>query len=161
MTQETPKARQDRLLVEELHEETLVYDLDRNEASCLNQAAAFVWKHCDGKRTVAELARLLSEKMGATLGEDVVLHALAQLREHHLLAEPAGEKAVDDLSRREFLKLGVAASVLPLVTSVIAPSADQFGSQGGPTGPTDADGPTGADNPDGDSQSDGDQFPPP
>ena len=134
MAQTTPKARQDRLLIEDLHDETLVYDLDRNEASCLNQAAATVWKHCDGQTTVPQLAQLLTEKLEAPLGEEVVWHALDQLEEHHLLAERPD--APSSVSRREFLKLEVAGAVLPLVTSVVAPSADQF-SRGGFTGPPD------------------------
>jgi hypothetical protein len=143
MEQITPKARNDRLLVEDLHDETLVYDLDSNEASCLNQAAAIVWKHSDGRTTVAQLAKVLSDKLGTPLDEKVVWLALDQLREHHLLLEPAARPdGLSSLSRREFLKLGLAGAVLPLVTSVVAPSADQFGSRGqtGPDGQTGADG---------------------
>jgi hypothetical protein len=33
----TPTARKDQLIVKELDDETLVYDLERDEAHCLNQ----------------------------------------------------------------------------------------------------------------------------
>ena len=39
---QTPKARTDGLLVEEMDGETLVYDLDTHGAHCLNPAAALV-----------------------------------------------------------------------------------------------------------------------
>ena len=38
-----PRARQDELVVEELQDETLVYDLERHKARCLNRTAALVW----------------------------------------------------------------------------------------------------------------------
>ena len=37
-----PRARQDELIVEELQDETLVYDLQRHKARCLNRTAALV-----------------------------------------------------------------------------------------------------------------------
>ena len=40
-----PRARQDELVVEELPDETLVYDLKRHKARCLNRTAALVWQH--------------------------------------------------------------------------------------------------------------------
>ncbi len=39
-----PHGRKDGLVVKELGNETLVYDLERDEAHCLNQTAALVWK---------------------------------------------------------------------------------------------------------------------
>ena len=44
-----PHARTDNLVIRELDDETLVYDMERDEAHCLNQTAALVWKQCDGK----------------------------------------------------------------------------------------------------------------
>ena len=56
-----PRARTDGLVINELTDEVLVYDLKRDKAHCLNAAAASVWKQCDGRTTVAEIARRLSE----------------------------------------------------------------------------------------------------
>src|SRR5207248_2525045 len=39
-TIDRPSARQDRLVVQELSDEVLVYDLDRHRAHCLNRAAS-------------------------------------------------------------------------------------------------------------------------
>ncbi len=46
-----PLARQDDgLLVEELGEDVVVYDLDRDQVHVLNPVAALVWKSSDGTR---------------------------------------------------------------------------------------------------------------
>ena len=54
-----PEARREDIVVQELPDETLVYDLKRHKALCLNRAAGLVWKHCDGRTSVAEMAVLL------------------------------------------------------------------------------------------------------
>ena len=59
-----PRARQIELHVEELPDETLVYDLERHKARCLNRTAALVWRHCDGQTGVAEVAALAGGAMG-------------------------------------------------------------------------------------------------
>ena len=41
-----PKSRTDNLVVQEMNDEVLVYDLDSNKAVCLNETAAIVWKSC-------------------------------------------------------------------------------------------------------------------
>ena len=38
-----PKARQEQLTVRELPDETVVYDLARHKAHCLNPTAALIW----------------------------------------------------------------------------------------------------------------------
>ena len=50
-----PRARKDGLVIKELSNETLVYDLERDEAHCLNQTAGLVWKQCDGRTTVTKI----------------------------------------------------------------------------------------------------------
>jgi hypothetical protein len=57
-----PQARRSQLVIKELASETLVYDESKHRAHCLNQAAAFVWKHCDGCRSISTLARLMERK---------------------------------------------------------------------------------------------------
>ena len=39
-----PRARTSELIVKELPDETLVYDLANDKAHCLNHTAALVWK---------------------------------------------------------------------------------------------------------------------
>ena len=66
-----PRARQDELVVEELQDETLVYDLKRHKARCLNHTAALVWRCCDGRTSVAEVAALLQEQSATPTDEAV------------------------------------------------------------------------------------------
>lgn len=123
-----PQAREDGLLVQELPDETLVYDLTRHRAHCLNRTAAVVWRHCDGQTTVEEMARLLQNELNIPAGVEVVWLALDRLRRAHLLRQwmtpPAG---VARCSRREVMrKLGLVGGLsllLPAVVSIIAPTA--------------------------------------
>ncbi len=123
-----PRARQDELVVEELQDETLIYDLKRHKARCLNRTAALVWQHCDGQTTVPELAALLEEQLATPTDEAVVWMALDRLGRAHLLSEPVtlpADRA--QYSRREVLRtLRRAAGIsllLPVVSSIFAPRA--------------------------------------
>ncbi len=44
-----PIARKKDVVVQELPDEVLIYDLKSNKAMCLNEISAFVWHNCDGK----------------------------------------------------------------------------------------------------------------
>ena len=128
-TQALPLARKDKLVIQELPDELLVYDLDRHKAHCLNKASAVVWKHCDGKRTVAEMTRLLERELATTIDDDVVRLALSQLRRFHLLEEESRTILGMKVSRRDLVRKYLpAALVLPLILSVPAPTAAQTGS---------------------------------
>src|SRR5947207_11051235 len=75
-----PNARRERLIIEELEGETLVYDLDSHKAHSLNASAALVWRHCDGRTTVSDIARIMHNELKAPLSEDLVLLALDRLQ---------------------------------------------------------------------------------
>ncbi len=125
-----PQARKDGLVVHVLGEETLVYDLERDRAHCLNRLAVLIWQHCDGKTTVANLMRLLQDELPASGREDLILSALNQLSRAHLLQEKLKNRdQTSRFSRREVMrKLGRAAAIsLPLVTSITAPVRAQIG----------------------------------
>ena len=121
----TPHARRSKLVVRELADETLVYDLEGHRAHCLNRTAALVWKLCDGENTVSRIAEKMGERLSARVPGEVVRLALDQLADRGLLTpcdvRPAGENSV---SRRAMMRrLGLAAAVaLPLVTSIISPT---------------------------------------
>ena len=122
-----PRARKDGLVIKELVNETLVYDLERDKAHCLNQTAALVWKRCDGKTTIAKMTSLLQEQLDTSVSADVVWLAVKQLRDFHLV-ESYGEETVPMplVSRRNLvLKYAPAALVLPLIMSISAPTAAQ------------------------------------
>ena len=124
-SERAPKARRSQLVIKELASETLVYDESNHQAHCLNQTAAFVWKHCDGRRSIATLARLMEKEMNAGVSEQTVRFAIKQLDQSRLLeASPSGSSWLSQTSRRELIRtLGVAAVALPIVVSVVAPRA--------------------------------------
>ena len=62
VNQVLPRARNRELIIREMPDEVLVYDMDRQKAHCLNHTSAFIWKHCDGKRTVKEMALLFERE---------------------------------------------------------------------------------------------------
>lgn len=118
-----PRARTQGVTTTELNDETVVYDLDRHRVHRLNQTAALVWKHCDGKSSVAEIAADVGRELAAPASEELVHQALDQLQQACLLAEPKR------ISRRELgqrVRLTGALIVLaPVVTSIVAPTAAQ------------------------------------
>jgi hypothetical protein len=123
-----PEARKEGLVVQELSGEVLVYDRERNKAHCLNSTAALVWEYCDGKTSVAQIARAIEGEIKAPVDEDVIWLGVEQLSKTHLLQEGAKlPEHKSGLSRREVMKrIGLAAAVaLPVVTSIVAPTAAQ------------------------------------
>jgi hypothetical protein len=124
LEQQLPLARRERLLIEELPDEVLVYDLDRKKAHCLNQTAALIWNHCDGQTSVEEMAIILQQHSQERVDQDVVWFGLDQLRKARLIDRPvARPQGGARLSRRELVKqIGLAVSI-PLVASILAPTA--------------------------------------
>lgn len=126
--QTKPLARKEGLVIQELPDEVLVYDLDRDRAHCLNETAAFVWQHCDGRTSTVEIARSLGQKVNAPVDEKVVWFAIDQLGRNHLMASlPVPPQSVAGLNRREMVRvLGIAAAVaVPVVASIVAPTPAQ------------------------------------
>src|SRR5205085_6124581 len=105
-----PRARKDKLVTTELAGERLVYDEKLDKAHCLNRTAALVWEHCDGRTTVAQMARLLESETKSPASNELVWLALHQLEKSHLLEKPLTRPAqVARMSRREMVKrLGIA-----------------------------------------------------
>jgi len=127
-----PKARKEKLVVREFAGELLVYDKKRHEAHCLNSTAALVWKRCDGRTSVTEISRRVAKELtgdgGKPVDERLVWDALDQFRRRHLLEEklevPAGMLIKGVLNRRQVMRaLGLTIVALPLVTSLVAPTA--------------------------------------
>ena len=122
---EHPQARRDGLVLRELPEELLVYDRETHEAHCLNETAAFVWKQCDGTASVSKIAEHLRAAFGTDLDEEVVSVALEDLWKRQLLEGEATPVREWSMSRSTALKhaVVVAAVSVPVVTSIVAPTA--------------------------------------
>lgn len=108
--------------VEQLGDELCIYDWLRKEVHALNPTAARVWQQCDGQTSPAQIAEKLQAELNVPHAEDLVWLTLARLEKAHLLAEdvvkPVRRKV---LPRREFLKLGIATALLPVLRSIVAP----------------------------------------
>jgi hypothetical protein len=116
-----PAARTADILLQEFEDETLVYDLNSSTAFCLNETATRVWKSCNGKTSFDEFRRL----NGAEFSDEYLLLALGELGKKGLL-ESRFDADIDaaGFSRRKLIaRLGATAIALPLVASVIAPTA--------------------------------------
>jgi hypothetical protein len=114
------------LTIEELALETVVYDHKRNRMHCLNPSTSFIWRRCDGQTKLEEIAARLPEvDLPADL--DVVRGALKALDRAHLLEGEPSFATSELPSRRKLvqrlgLAAGAAASVLPVITSAVAPT---------------------------------------
>jgi hypothetical protein len=120
-----PKRREKGLLTEELPNETIVYDTTNHKVHCLNPVARAVWRHCDGRTSAAELARLLHGELQLPVDEALVQLTLEKLGRVRLLeGEPVA--FADPTSRRQAFKqvarFGVAAAAA-LVATIAAPTA--------------------------------------
>src|SRR6202167_1347177 len=112
-TNPMPKAKTAHLIVREINGETLVYDMGRHAATCLNEFAARVWRRCDGTTSVADIADALGED------ERAVWLALHKLNKSKLLVEeialPPDMRA--GKTRREIAgQLGLGAAVAAVST---------------------------------------------
>lgn len=123
-----PVARKEGLVIQELPDEILIYDLERDKAHCLNQTAALVWQRCDGHATTSAIAQSLATELDTPVDENVVWLALDQLGRNDLLErQPVPPPMLAGLNRREMVRaLGIAAAVaVPVVTSILAPTPTQ------------------------------------
>jgi hypothetical protein len=121
-----PNSRTKDLVVQELENEVLIYDLKINQAFCLNETSALVFQLCNGKNSVSDLSDLMSRNFKALVTEDFIHLILSELRKNNLLEnddEPGHH--FEELSRREIVKrVGLTSIIaLPLILSIIAPSA--------------------------------------
>jgi hypothetical protein len=115
-------ARRERLLVERMDGEVVVYDQDADVAHCLSPSVAAVWEHADGTRSDGQIAAATG------LPEREVGDALAQLRTVGLLEEPTADGGEDGHTRREatkrIVRAGALAAAAPLIyTLAISPAA--------------------------------------
>lgn len=126
LTQFLPLARKENIVIQELNDEVLIYDLILNEAFCLNETSGIIWQMCDGTKTVAEISQAVGKKFDTNISEGFVWLALEQLKKEKLIDSqltPPTEFA--GMTRREIIrKVGFASMVaLPVVASVIAPTS--------------------------------------
>jgi hypothetical protein len=123
-----PKSRTEGLLTEEVDGEVLVYDENEFVACRLNKTAAFVWRQCNGKRTIPQLVALVQAEFGDGADEDVTLIALDELTSRQLIKSGYDQRTpgASKYSRRRFLRrvglASVGTTLLPIVYSIAVPA---------------------------------------
>ena len=116
--------RRIRALVRQVGSETLVINLQHNKATCLNEMAASVWKLCDGKNTISDISRTLSDRHGTAVQENATRLALVQLEKAGLFStQPDHRDELQSDTRRTLIKRLSVTSLLalPAVASVVIP----------------------------------------
>lgn len=108
----------DNIVVRNLKDETLIYNLTTNQAFCLNDTSAKVFNACDGKTSFDDL------KEKHQLTDEIIYLALDGLQKENLI-EADYVSPFASLSRREVIrKVGLASMIaLPVVSTLVAPSA--------------------------------------
>ena len=108
---------------EHLGDEASVYDWARAQVHALNPTAARVWRQCDGATSPDAIAAALRVETGIPEAEAVVDLTLRQLARLHLLELPVEPRSTRPATtRRWLLGRGVAAAMLPVISSIVAPS---------------------------------------
>ena len=125
-----PCARKESLVITEMPDEVLVYDLKNNEAHCLNLPAAVVWANCDGKKTVAQVSQVLERELKMPVDHAMVWMAIDSLEKHGLLRGAINTAAQrPGFSRRKAIRaIAMAGLALPIITSIVAPAPAQAAS---------------------------------
>jgi hypothetical protein len=128
MAPKDPLARTRGLLCEAVGEEAVIFDRDSKKAFRLNRTATIVWRHCDGKTSVEDLAGILQRELQLTeAAEPLVEMALQQVESMGLLEAPSG------VTRRQAGKaIAAAAGLVPFVTAIALPTPARAASVEGP-----------------------------
>lgn len=120
-----PNARRDALVLQEVDDELVVQDTANNQVHLLNDTAAVIWKLCDGKTGVTEIAARATRALNAPVDTNLVWYTLEQLSKKNLLQAPVTRPSqMLGMTRRDFLRAGLVgtAVVLPVIISIAAPS---------------------------------------
>jgi hypothetical protein len=114
-----------KVTVQTVGDENLIYDGARNKAFCLNKISSLVWNLADGRRTPAQIADAVTRELMQPVSEEIVRFTLSELKRDGLLLDDSSMVDLHAVSRRQMVvKLGkTAAIMLPLVTAVFAPRA--------------------------------------
>ena len=118
------KARHEGLVVKDMEGELAIYDERESRAHELNAAAAAVWRKCDGRTSIGQIAAQIAAETDLPEDEEIVRIALDQLSRAGLLEEAPDLGA--HISRRQLIQrlglAGTAALLLPAVTTIVAPT---------------------------------------
>lgn len=133
-----PQGRTSDIVVQQLEDEVMIYDLSDNKAFCLNKTSAVIWQACNGQRSIAEIAEVSGKILNSLVAEELVWLALEKLKKDNLLEKDTYiEESYNGLSRREVIrKFGFSSMIaLPIISSLVAPTASSAASAVCPSAP--------------------------
>ena len=112
-----PKAQSSELLIQELCDEILIYDVKTGKAFCLNESSSVIWNECDGKNSVEQIAEKASNKLKTKISQDFVRLAIEDLKSEGLLEDCLNYSFLEKIDRRDMIKkVGLTtAAALPLL----------------------------------------------
>jgi hypothetical protein len=125
-----PLVRSRDIVIQSLGKEVLIYDLNTHKAYNLNETSSIVYQACDGRTSFSEL------KAKNNLTDEIIYLALDELKKENLIEESEGyDSPFAGMSRREVIrKVGFASMIaLPVISSMVAPTAAMAQSSGAPT----------------------------
>lgn len=125
-----PKAYEN-LLFQEVGGETLVYDLQRHRAHCLDKLASLLLEAADGSRDPAELAATVSLRLGREVAVEVAEVGLERLARAQLVSweVPESISSPGPDRRKALRRLALAGLALPSVLTLASPLAAQTGTR--------------------------------
>lgn len=119
-----PKARADGTIIDEpALDEIVVYDLSRHRAHALNQTAAVVWRHCDGRTSFGAVATALGKSLGIRPNLELVGVTVERLRRACLLEQTVAPRAVETMRSRRAALLTLGRGLLPVIATLSVPRA--------------------------------------
>jgi hypothetical protein len=121
-----PKTRNENIVVQEIENEILIYDLELNKAFCLNETSAIIYQLCDGKNSIADISSSIAKKLNQPINDELIWLALDGFKKDNLLENNEQfEVDFNGLTRRQVIKkVGFGSLViLPIISSVVAPVA--------------------------------------
>ncbi len=121
-----PKSRTSNLVIQEVDDDLLVYDITVDKAHHLNETISLIWSKCDGKTTFDKLVQTLEKELKTKIETDFIWLALKELEKANLLEENVNNQNFKGLSRRKVLfKYALPSLVLPVIVSLVAPQVAQ------------------------------------
>lgn len=120
-----PFLRTENLVVSELPNELLIYDLKKNRALCLNETARLIMEECNGRTSVDKAIINLHRKLKVKVSEEMIWMVVEQFKKFDLLKNDYQlPEQTTRITRRKILQSAAALGIaLPLITSLVAPTA--------------------------------------
>jgi hypothetical protein len=118
-----PMARNQNIVIQNLKDEILIYDLIENKVFCLNKSVAMVWEKCDGLHDLFLIQHKLELETRQKIPAEMVVLAIDQLKKNGLLAGEEMGEVLRASSRREMIRKAALATAmaLPVIFQLVAP----------------------------------------